>query len=250
MLDGKTICVVMPAFNAAETLERTYREIPPEIADTVLLVDDSSSDRTIQVAQELGLKHFRHPKNRGYGANQKTCYARALESGADIVVMLHPDYQYSPRLVPAMAAMIAFGSYDAVVASRILGTGALAGGMPLYKYVSNRFLTFVQNLLCGRKFSEYHTGYRAYSRRVLETIRFQENSDGFVFDNQFFMQMIAADFRVGEISCPTRYFPEASSIHFWPSVRYGLGCLREGLRSLLHRKGLHRSRLLMPKDLV
>lgn len=248
MLNGNRVCVVMPAYNAEATLERTFREIPSEIVDTVLLVDDGSSDRTVEVARSLGLRHVVHPKNRGYGANQKTCYANALEAGADIVVMLHPDYQYSPRLIPAMASMIAFGTYDAVVASRILGDGALTGGMPLYKYVSNRLLTLVQNVLCDRKFSEYHTGYRAYSRSVLESIRFEDDAEGFVFDNQFFMQMIAAGIRIGEISCPTRYFPEASSIGFGSSVRYGLGCLREAARCFLHRKGILRSALLTPRD--
>lgn len=247
MLNGLKVSVVMPAYNAEATLEQTHREIPMEIVDAVLLVDDGSSDRTVEVAQRLGLRHFVHPRNRGYGANQKTCYSAALEEGADIVVMLHPDYQYSPRLIPAMVSMIAFGTYDAVIASRILGDGARQGGMPTYKYVSNRVLTLVQNLLCGRKFSEYHTGYRAYSRTVLETVRFQENADGFVFDNQFFMQMIAAGFRIGEVSCPTRYFPEASSIRFWASVQYGFGCLREAARCFLHRKNLWRSRLLIPR---
>jgi len=247
MLNGRSVCVVMPAYNAESTLERTYREIPSEIVDSVILVDDGSSDRTVQVAKELGLRHIVHPQNRGYGANQKTCYANALESGADIIIMLHPDYQYSPRLIPAMASMIAFGTYDAVVASRILGDGALRGGMPGYKYVSNRLLTFVQNLLCGRKFSEYHTGYRAYSRQVLEAVRFEDDADGFVFDNQFFMQMIAAEFKIGEISCPTLYFPEASSIGFRSSVRYGFGCLREALRCFLHRHRIVRSRLLTPQ---
>ena len=247
MLNGLKVCVVMPAYNAEATLERTYREIPLEIVDTVLLVDDGSSDRTVEVARNLGLLHVVHPGNRGYGANQKTCYEHALEAGADIVIMLHPDYQYSPRLIPAMASMIAFGTYDAVVASRILGDGALRGGMPAYKYVSNRLLTLVQNLLCGRKFSEYHTGYRAYSRSVLESLRYQDNADGFVFDNQFFMQMIAGGVRIGEISCPTLYFAEASSIGFWSSVRYGFGCLREAIRCYLHRRGIARSELLTPR---
>jgi glycosyltransferase involved in cell wall biosynthesis len=248
MLNGKSVCVVMPAYNAEATLERTFREIPSEIADLVILVDDGSSDRTVQVAEALGIRHVVHPANRGYGANQKTCYANALECGADIVVMLHPDYQYSPRLIPAMVSMIAFGTYDAVIASRILGDGAMQGGMPAYKYLSNRALTLFQNILCGRKFSEYHTGYRAYSREVLEAIRFQDDADGFVFDNQFFMQMIAARFRIGEISCPTLYFPEASSIGFRSSVRYGLGCMREATRCFLHRRNIVRSPLLSPKE--
>ena len=247
MLNNQSICIVMPAFNAASTLEQTFREIPKDVVDNIILVDDGSTDQTSQVALELGLSPVSHTRNLGYGANQKTCYDLALKSGADIVVMLHPDYQYSPKLIPALASLIELGEFDAAIGSRILGTGAVIGCIPRYKYVINRILTFVQNILCDRKFSEYHTGYRAYSRKVLEAIRYQDNSDNFVFDNQFFMQMIAADFKIGEISCPTRYFAEASSIRFLPSMRYGLGCLVEAGRYFLHRKGIVQSNLLLPR---
>jgi len=228
----------MPAYNAARTLSQTVRELPADIVDGVLLVDDHSSDETVALAQELGLTTFVHRANLGYGRNQKTCYREALKRGADIVVMLHPDYQYSPKLVIAMASLIAYGEYDAVLASRILGKGALSGGMPLYKYVSNRFLTLVQNLLLNFKLSEYHTGYRAFSREVLTALPLEENSDDFVFDNEILAQVIYAGHRIGEVSCPTRYFPEASSINFARSVRYGLGVLATSLKFRLQKMGL------------
>jgi glycosyltransferase involved in cell wall biosynthesis len=225
MIDQKKIVVVLPAYHAGKTLERTVSEIPKEIVDEVLLVDDASKDDTVEVAQRLNLRTFVHPKNLGYGGNQKTCYREALKLGADIVVMLHPDYQYSPRLVGAMAGMIASGHYDVALGSRILAQNAMDGGMPIYKYVSNRFLTLAQNVLMGQKISEYHTGYRAFSRKVLESLPLEENSNDFIFDNQMLCQAIARGFKVGEISCPTRYFPEASSINFSRSVVYGLGVL-------------------------
>jgi glycosyltransferase involved in cell wall biosynthesis len=225
MLHGKRVVVVLPAYRAEKTLERTVREIPPDVVDEVLLVDDASSDKTVEVSSQLGLRTFTHEANLGYGANQKTCYLEALKLGADIVVMLHPDYQYDPRLITAMSAMVASGIYDVVLGSRILGTTARRGGMPLYKYVANRFLTFVQNLMLSTKVSEYHTGYRAFSRRVLEELPLLANSDDFVFDNQMLTQAIALGFSIGEISCPTKYFPEASSINFRRSVVYGFGVL-------------------------
>jgi glycosyltransferase involved in cell wall biosynthesis len=226
MIGSRRVVVVLPAYHAARTLEQTVAEIPRDVVDDVLLVDDASKDATVEVAQRLGLRTVVHPKNLGYGGNQKTCYTEALRLGADIVVMLHPDYQYSPRLVGAMAQMVASGHYDVVLGSRILGQDARAGGMPLYKYVANRGLTAVQNLLMKQKLSEYHTGFRAFSRKVLETLPLSENSDDFVFDNQILCQAIAAGFSIGEISCPTRYFPEASSINFRRSVTYGFGVLR------------------------
>jgi glycosyltransferase involved in cell wall biosynthesis len=238
MLHGRKIVVVLPAYFAAKTLERTYAEIPRDIVDEVLLVDDASTDGTLELARSLGIRALQHDKNRGYGANQKTCYRAALELGADIVVMLHPDYQYDPRLISAMAAMVASDIYDLVLGSRILGGQAIAGGMPRYKYVANRFLTLVENWLLGTKLSEYHTGYRAYSRRILETLPLDRNSDDFVFDNEVIVQAVAAGFRIGEVSCPARYFPEASSISFERSVRYGLGVLRAGIQYRLARWGL------------
>jgi glycosyltransferase involved in cell wall biosynthesis len=232
------VVVVLPAFHAARTLEQTVAEIPRDVVDEVVLVDDASQDDTVDVARRLGLHFIVHPKNLGYGANQKTCYKEALTRGADIVVMLHPDYQYSPRLVGAMAHMVASGHYDVVLGSRILAQDARAGGMPLYKYVANRVLTAVQNLLMKQKLSEYHTGFRAFSRTVLETLTLEENSDDFVFDNQMLCQAIRAGFRVGEISCPTRYFPEASSINFSRSVTYGFGVLRCAWQhARWHRRG-------------
>jgi glycosyltransferase involved in cell wall biosynthesis len=246
MIHGKKVVVVLPAYKAERTLEATYREIPHEIVDEVLLIDDGSDDQTVEVAVRLGIRSFRHRSNLGYGANQKTCYKEALGLGADIVVMLHPDYQYSPRLVTAMAAMIASGHYDVVIASRIIGKNALHGGMPLYKFVANRFLTAFQNLVMREKLSEYHTGYRAFSRRVLETLPLLANSDDFVFDNQMLAQAIAMGFAIGEISCPTKYFPEASSINFRRSVVYGLGVLRTSVAYRLWRWRLIRSRLFDP----
>jgi glycosyltransferase involved in cell wall biosynthesis len=243
MLNGKTITVVLPAYKAEKTLRQTYRQIPLEIVDHVILVDDASTDSTVAVAQELGIQTFCHHQNLGYGANQKTCYREALALGSDIVVMLHPDYQYDPRLVTAMAAMVASGIYDAVLGSRILGHGALRGGMPYYKYVSNRFLTFLQNLLCGAKLSEYHSGYRAFSREVIDRLPLLGNSDDFVFDNQMLTQVIAFKYRIGEISCPTKYMPEASSISFRRSVIYGLGVVRTSVKYRLWKWGIIRTHL-------
>jgi glycosyltransferase involved in cell wall biosynthesis len=229
MLLNRRITVILPAYNAANTLKRTYDELPLDIIDDIILTDDASDDNTVEIARQLGIHTILHPQNTGYGGNQKTCYQAALDRGADIIVMLHPDYQYSPRLVTAMAAMILSDQYDAVLASRIIGNGALKGGMPLYKYIANRFLTFVQNLVIGQKFSEYHTGYRAYSRKLLTTAPFRKCSDDFVFDNQIILQSVYFGFRIGEISCPTNYFPEASSINFPRSVVYGLGVLWNSL---------------------
>lgn len=243
MIGGLKIAVILPAYNAGRTLERTYREIPHDVVDDVILVDDASTDDTAAVAARLGIHTVIHARNGGYGANQKTCYALALSRGADIVVMLHPDYQYSPRLLTAMAGMIASGHYDAVFGSRILGGGALQGGMPLYKYVANRVLTAAQNLLMGAKLSEYHTGYRAWSRKVLEGLPLVACSDDFVFDNQMIAQALWAGFRVGEISCPTKYFPEASSINFRRSCTYGFGVLGTALAYRLSRWGLRESAL-------
>lgn len=239
MIENKKLVVVMPAYNAAQTLVQTYNDLPHEVLDEIILVDDHSSDQTIEVARELGIDQIiRHDRNLGYGGNQKTCYATALERGGDIVVMLHPDYQYSPRLLGAMAWMIASGEYDMVLGSRILGRGALAGGMPLWKYIANRFLTAFENLFLDVKLSEYHTGYRAFSREVLETLPLAENSDDFVFDNQMIAQAVAFGFRLGEISCPTRYMPEASSINFRRSVKYGFGVLGTSLAYWLHKRRL------------
>ncbi len=238
MLLKKKIVVVLPAYHAEKTLEKTYKEIPFEIVDEVVLVDDHSSDETVKEGKRLGIKHIVvHENNLGYGGNQKSCYTKALELDADIVVMLHPDYQYTPKLLTAMASMVASGEFDIVLASRILGTGALKGGMPIYKYISNRFLTLVENLLLGYKLSEYHTGYRAFSREVLETLPLAENSDDFVFDNQMLAQGIFFGFRLGEISCPTKYFPEASSIGFMRSVTYGLGVLKTAFHCRLQMMG-------------
>jgi len=238
MINGSRIAVVLPAYNAESTLRSTFDEIPMESVDDVILVDDRSTDCTVELARELGIHTIQHPENRGYGGNQKTCYRAALERGADVVVMLHPDYQYTPKLVTAMASMITSGEFDVVLGSRILGTGALAGGMPLYKYVANRILTLVENLLLGYKLSEYHTGYRAWSRQALENMPILYNSDDFVFDNQMLAQAIFFGYRIGEISCPTRYFAEASSINFRRSVVYGLGVLKTALQFRLQRMGL------------
>ncbi len=237
MLNGKRIIVVLPAYNAEKTLEMTYREIPGEFVDDVVLVDDASRDDTADVAKRLGIRTIVHERNKGYGGNQKTCYARALELGADIVIMLHPDYQYTPRLITAMAAMIAYGEFDTVLASRILGVGALKGGMPLYKYLANRMLTFIENILLGHKLSEYHTGYRAFSRQVLERLPLECNSDDFVFDNQMVAQIVWFGYRIGELSCPTKYFKEASSINFRRSVIYGISVLLTAFQFRLCRMG-------------
>jgi glycosyltransferase involved in cell wall biosynthesis len=243
LLHGQKVVVVLPAYRAERTLERTHREIPRDVVDEVLLVDDASSDGTVRLSQSLGIRTLIHDENRGYGANQKTCYREALRLGAGIVVMLHPDYQYDPRLITAMAGMVASGVYDVVLGSRILGGTARSGGMPLYKYVANRGLTAFQNLLLGTKLSEFHTGYRAYRRHVLETLPLLANSDDFVFDNQVIAQIVARGYSIGEISCPTKYFPEASSIGFGRSVRYGLGVCLTSLQFRAHRHGLLRLRL-------
>jgi glycosyltransferase involved in cell wall biosynthesis len=237
MINGKRIAVVMPAYNAEKTLEKTVRELS-DVVDIKILVDDSSSDRTAELSRRLGVQTFIHDTNYGYGRNQQTCYREALAAGADIVVMVHPDYQYTPSLVPAMAGMIASEVYDMVLGSRILGAGALKGGMPLYKYVSNRLLTAFQNVCLGVKLSEYHTGFRAYSRQLLETLPLLENSDDFVFDNQVIAQAVMFGFRIGEISCPTKYFAEASSINFRRSVQYGLGVLATTAGFVAHKLGV------------
>lgn len=242
MIDGKRIAVVMPAYNAERTLEHTVRELPDAV-DIRILVDDSSSDRTARLAQELGVKTFIHDRNYGYGRNQQTCYREALAAGADIVVMLHPDYQYKPALVSALAGMVASDVYDLVLGSRILGGGALKGGMPRYKYIANRFLTAFENLFLGVKLSEYHTGFRAYSRKLLETLPLLENSDDFIFDNQLIAQAVMFGFRIGEISCPTSYSPEASSISFKRSLRYGFGVVGATLAFAAHKTGILRSSL-------
>jgi glycosyltransferase involved in cell wall biosynthesis len=240
MIHGKSVFVVLPAYNADRTLERTVADVPRDVVDQILLVDDASTDSTAELARRLGLPTFVHPVNRGYGGNQKTCYTEALRRGADIVVMVHPDYQYDPRLVPSMASLIAQDVYDVVLGSRILGRGAIDGGMPRYKYVSNRFLTLVQNLLIGQKLSEYHTGYRAFSRPVLERLPLAANSDNFVFDNQMLAQIHFFGYRIGEVSCPTRYRDDSSSIRFAASCRYGLGVLATSLLFRLTRMGLTR----------
>lgn len=249
MLHGKRLMVVMPAFRAARTLEDTWKGLPHDIVDRVLLVDDASNDETVDIARGLGIDVLLHETNRGYGANQKTCYEAALDDGADIVVMVHPDYQYEPRLLTAMAGMIESEVYDIVIGSRIIGGGALRGGMPLWKYVANRGLTAFQNLLLGAKLSEYHSGYRAYSREVLLSLNWRKNSDDFVFDNQFLVQGIVGGFRMGEISVPTKYFDDASSINFRRSVRYGLGVLSTSVTGFLQKSGLRRSSLFdRPED--
>jgi len=242
VINGKKIVVVLPAYNAEKTLEATVRELP-EIVDERILVDDHSSDATAALARQLGLTVEVHARNRGYGGNQKTCYAKALEAGADVVVMLHPDYQYNPLLVTPIATMIAYGVYDVALGSRILGGGALRGGMPVYKYISNRCLTAFQNFMMGAKLSEYHTGFRAFSRQLLCALPLEENSDDFVFDNQMLAQAVLAGARIGEISCPTRYFPEASSINFRRSSIYGLGVLKTSVLLRLARLGVYRSRI-------
>ena len=243
MLNEKKVIVVLPAYNAEKTLLQTYNEIPMEIVDKVLMVDDHSIDNTVVLSRELGIETIMHERNYGYGRNQKTCYQAALRQGADIIVMVHPDYQYTPKLITAMASMIAYDVYDAVLGSRILGGKALSGGMPAYKYIANRFLTAFENLLLGSKLSEFHTGYRAFSKKVLETLPLNENSDDFVFDNEMLAQIIYFDYNIGEISCPTKYFNEASSIRLKRSIIYGLGVLETALKFRLHKMGLINSRL-------
>lgn len=247
MIHGKRIVVVLPAYNAARTLQRTFEELPHEIVDHVILVDDASQDETSALARKLGITTFVHPRNLGYGGNQKTCYREALRAGADVVIMVHPDYQYTPALVTAMASMVAKGIYDTVLGSRMLGRSALKGGMPRYKYVANRILTLIENIALQRKLSEYHTGYRAFSKRVLESLPLEENSNDFVFDNEMLAQVVAFGYQIGEVSCPTRYFGEASSISFPRAVRYGLGVLGVCVRYRFHRWGLRRSRIFEPE---
>jgi glycosyltransferase involved in cell wall biosynthesis len=244
MLYGYKIVVVMPAYNAAKTLAQTLSEVPREYVDEVVLVDDGSSDATVLEARVLGLDPIVHLENRGYGGNQKTCYSAALEKGADIVVMVHPDYQYSPKLIVALAGVVASGHYDVALGSRIIGGGTLNGGMPLYKYIANRLLTLLQNLMTGAKLSEYHTGFRAYSAKVLRSLPLGENSNDFVFDNELLVQALWFGFRVGEVSCPTRYMPEASSIGFGRSVRYGLGVLKVSCAFFFARMGWWQPRFL------
>ena len=245
MVLNQKVVVVLPAYNAQSTLAKTLAEIDRSWVDDIVLVDDASQDATAELAKELGIQHVLvHERNRGYGGNQKSCYRKALELGADIVVMVHPDYQYTPKLLNALISMVASGVYDAVFASRILGKGALQGGMPRYKYWSNRLLTAIQNMLMGQHLSEYHTGYRAYHKRVLNAVKFDLNSDDFVFDNQIVSQIFNAGFNIGELSCPTRYFPEASSINFRRSVTYGLGVLGVSLQYRLHKWGLYSPRYL------
>jgi glycosyltransferase involved in cell wall biosynthesis len=244
MIKGKKLVIVLPAYKAALTLEKTYREIPFDIVDDVVLVDDASPDNTIEVGKQLGIKHIiRHEKNKGYGGNQKSCYDKALELNADIVIMLHPDYQYTPMLIPAMADIIASGLYPVVLGSRILGKGALKGGMPMYKYIFNRCLTLAQNILMSQKLSEYHTGYRAFSKEVLKGINYHTNSDDFVFDNQMLAQIFYADFEIAEVTCPTKYFEEASSINFKRSSIYGLGVLRTSLQYFFAKLGVAKPKI-------
>jgi glycosyltransferase involved in cell wall biosynthesis len=247
MLAGKKVLVVMPAYNAAQTLERTYQDIPFDVVDEVLLVDDASHDETVEVARRLGIRCVLHNRNLGYGGNQKTCYTEALKLGADIVVMVHPDYQYSPKIIPALAGLVASGEYEVAIGSRILGGKACQGGMPPYKYLFNRVLTLFQNLLLGAKLSEYHTGFRAFSRKVLETLPLGENSDDFVFDNQMLAQAIYFGFAIGEVSCPTRYFPEASSINFPRSVKYGLGVVATSVGFFLEKRRFFQHRIFSPQ---
>ena len=238
MLDGKKIIVVMPAYNAAKTLEKTYNEIPKDIVDDIIVVDDASNDGTIKVAQKIGLETYIHKKNRGYGANQKTCYEQALKKGADIIIMLHPDYQYPAKLIPALANLISSEMFDVVLGSRILAGYALKGGMPFYKYASNRMLTFIENIILGQKLSEYHTGYRAFSRKVLLSLPILENSDDFVFDNEILAQAIYFHYRIGEVSTPCLYHKDASSINFRRSIVYGIGVLLTTLKFFLQKLGL------------
>ncbi|MBT3513853.1 MAG: glycosyltransferase family 2 protein [Nitrospina sp.] len=236
MLNGKRVTVVMPAYNAEKTLQKTHNEIPHDIVDNIILTDDASQDRTAEIARQLNIKTFVHMQNKGYGGNQKTCYQEALRVGSDIVIMLHPDYQYTPKLITAMASMIAYGVFDAVIASRILGNKALEGGMPIYKYIANRFLTAVENFIIQQKLSEYHTGYRAFSTDVLKNIPLVENSDDFVFDNEMLLQTMYFGFRVGEVSCPAKYFEEASSISFRRSVTYGIGVLKTAIKYFFSKR--------------
>lgn len=244
MLNGKKIVVVLPAYKAAQTLERTYKEIPFDIVDDVVLVDDNSPDNTVEVGEQLGIKHIiRHEQNKGYGGNQKSCYGKAIEIGADIVIMLHPDYQYTPKLIHAVSSIIAYEVYPVVLGSRILGHGALKGGMPMYKYIFNRCLTLFENIVIGQKLSEYHTGYRAFSADVIRSIDFTHNSDDFVFDNEMISQVFMNGYEIAEVTCPTKYFEEASSINFSRSMKYGMGVLRVSMVHRMHKWGLMKSKL-------
>lgn len=244
VINNLKISVILPAYNAAQTLEKTYNEIPMNVVDTVILVDDNSTDNTLEIAKKLGISHIiSHDTNKGYGGNQKTCYTKALELQSDIVVMLHPDYQYTPKLIPSMVHLIANGVYHVVLGSRILGKGALKGGMPLYKYLFNRILTLIQNLLMGQKLSEYHTGYRAFSKKALLAINYMQNSDDFVFDNQMLAQLCMKNFEIAEITCPTQYFKEASSINFARSITYGLGVMHTAITYFLHKKRILKNKL-------
>ena len=247
MLNGKRITVVMPAYNAEKTLRKTHNEIPHDIVDNVILTDDASQDRTAEIARQLNIKTFVHTKNKGYGGNQKTCYQEALRIGSDIIIMLHPDYQYTPKLITSMASMISYGVFDAVIASRILGNKALAGGMPRYKYIANRFLTAVENFIIQQKLSEYHTGYRAFSIKVLENLPLMENSDDFVFDNEMLLQTMYLGFSVGEVSCPAKYFDEASSISFRKSVTYGIGVLHTAMKYFFSKRGYKQYPIFNPE---
>ncbi len=243
MINNKKVAVIMPAYNAEKTLEQTYNELYKDIIDEIILVDDNSSDKTKEVAKRLGITTIVHDKNKGYGGNQKTCYTAALKTDADIIIMVHPDYQYTPKLVPAMATMIAFDEYDACIASRFIGKGALEGGMPLYKFVANKCLTFIQNLLMGERLTEYHTGFRAFSREVLEKCPLKDCNDDFVFDNEMLALVFYKGFSVGQISCPTKYFPDASSINFMRSCKYGFGCLRVSMLYALAKLGIYKSKI-------
>jgi glycosyltransferase involved in cell wall biosynthesis len=246
MILGQKITIVFPAYNAERTLEKTYQALERQVVDDIILVDDCSQDQTVEIARRLGLHVICHERNMGYGANQKSCYRAAMERGAKVVIMVHPDYQYAPELVPAMGWLIACGLFDVVLGSRILGTGALEGGMPRYKYLANRLLTAVQNLLMSHKLSEYHTGYRAFSRKVLEGLPLEENSNDFVFDNQMLAQIIHFGYRIGEVTCPARYTAESSSINFRRSVIYGMGVLKTSFQFRLNRMGIFQSRLFAP----
>ena len=247
MINSKRVCVVMPSYNAEKTLQKTYDEIPKNIVDEIILTDDASKDQTVKLAHRLGIKTFIHDQNKGYGGNQKTCYKAALDVGADIIIMLHPDYQYTPKLITAMASMIAEGIFDAVIGSRILGNKAMKGGMPFYKYASNRFLTLIENFLIQQKLSEYHTGYRAFNRNILETIPILENSDDFVFDNQMLCQILYFGFEIGEVSCPALYFDDASSISFSRSITYGLGVIQTALKYAMAKQGIGHFKIFNPQ---
>lgn len=248
MISGKKVVVVLPAYNAEHTIEKTYNEIPFEIVDEVVLVDDVSSDKTVEIAQHLGIKHIiTHTKNRGYGGNQKTCYTKALELNADIIIMLHPDYQYTPKLIKPISQILAEELYSAVYASRILGKGAIKGGMPIYKYIANRCLTLFQNILINQKLSEYHTGYRAFSKEIFSKINIEANSDDFIFDNQMTAQIFMAGFEIGEVTCPTKYFDEASSINFKRSTVYGLGVIWVSFQYFLHKTRIFRFEIFKEK---